>query len=160
VRNKGAVFEYIKKQGFTPLETIEKPISKRMFLTGFTLTELLVVVIILGILLAIGAPLLVKNIEKTKTGEAVTNLNLIRMAEKDYFLDNSSYTSDISQLIIDSESLNISGGYFDYTILSADANNFTAKATRKSDAPNPYAGDYYTIDENGAIDSSNGHFQL
>ncbi|MDP2920862.1 MAG: prepilin-type N-terminal cleavage/methylation domain-containing protein [Candidatus Omnitrophota bacterium] len=144
MRNKSAVYRGIRKQ-------------------GFTFIELLVVVIIVGIFLAIALPVFTKNIEKSKTGEAITTLNLIRMAEKDYFLDNNIYTSDISKLIIDDTSLpDGSNRYFDYTILpGAGANNFTAKAARRDGPYGPSGtGDYYTIDKDGAIDSSNGHFIL
>lgn len=123
---------------------------------GFTLLELLVAVIIVGILISLAIPIQTKNVEKSKTGEVVATLNLIRLAEKDYFLDNGTFTSSIGNLNIGDPN-DITNRYFDYTIPSADANNFIARATRRD---GPYAGDYYTIDKNGAIDSSNGHFQL
>lgn len=125
---------------------------------GFTIIELLITVLIVAMLVALAIPIFTKNIEKTKTGEVSSTLNLIRMAEKDYFLDNNTYTTDFSSLSIDNPNDTASANrYFDYTIPTADATAFTAKATRNS---GPYAGDYYTIDQAGAIDSSNGRFQL
>ena len=50
---------------------------------GFTLTELLIVVIIIGIVGTLALPMLVKTIEKAKLGEAGSNLNLIRTGEND-----------------------------------------------------------------------------
>ncbi len=147
--------------GFTPLDS--KPherinIQWGKHLTGFTLIEILIAVIIVAILASIAIPIYVRNIEKSKTGEAVTTLNLIRMAEKDYFLDNRTYTTGLSSLNIDNPNdLSSASRYFTYTIPTADANGFTAMATRNN---GPYAGDYYTINQTGAIDSSNGHFQL
>ena len=123
---------------------------------GFTLLELLLVVTVIGILISLALPAHTKNIEKSRAGEVIATLNLIRMAEKDYFLDNNVFTADIGNLNIDNPN-NITNRYFDYTITSADANNFSARATRRD---GPYTGDYYTIDKNGAIDSSNGSFQL
>lgn len=124
---------------------------------GFTVTELFIAVIILGLLVAGAVPILSKNIEKSKTGEAAANLNLIRMSERDYFLDNNSYTASFSDLSIDDpNNIASTNRYFNYTIESADASGFTARATRKD---GPYTGDYYTIDQTGTI-TSNGHFQL
>jgi type IV pilus assembly protein PilE len=125
--------------------------------SGFTLTEILIVVIITAVLAAFAVPVLTKSIEKSKTAEAVGALNIIRMAEKDYFLDNKAYTLDIASLNIDDNSVISSGTrYFDYSIETADADGFTARATRRD---GPYSGDYYTIDQTGVI-TSNGHFQL
>jgi len=127
------------------------------FNTGFTLIEILIAVIIVAILASIAIPIYVRNIEKSKTGEAVTILNLIRMAEKDYFLDNKTYTTDLSSLNIDNPNdMSSASRYFDYTIPAADANGFQAMATRKD---GPYKGDYYTIDQVGSITGS-GRFQL
>jgi prepilin-type N-terminal cleavage/methylation domain-containing protein len=127
-------------------------------INGFTFMELLVVVIVVGILVSAAIPILNKNIEKSRTSEAATTLNLIRMAERDYFLDNKTYTTNFDSLNIDNPNNTASANrYFDYTITSADANGFSASATRKD---GPYTGDNYTIDQTGSIDSSNGHFQL
>lgn len=125
--------------------------------SGFTLTELFIVVLIIAILAAIAIPVLSKNIEKSKTGEALATLNLIKMAERDYFIDNNAYTTDFSLLNIDNPN-NIAGTnrYFTYTIPTGDVNSFTATATRKEGS---YTGDWYTIDQTGVITSS-GRFKL
>lgn len=123
---------------------------------GFTLIELFIAVIVLGITIALAVPIITKNIERSKTGEVIGNLNLIRMAEKDYFLEYATYTLNISDLNIDDPN-NIINRFFNYTIPSANASDFTARATRTD---GPYAGDYYEISKNGAINSSNGRFQL
>lgn len=126
---------------------------------GFTLTELLVVVIIVGIMATLALPMLVKTIEKAKLGEAATNLNLIRTGEKIYYLD-LGYFSDIGAAGVSAlniENPNTLSAYFIYTIeppgcLTTD---FTARAQRKNTAPNPYSGYYYEISKSGAI-TSNG----
>ena len=87
----------------------------------------------------------------------VLNERLIKMAEKDYFLDNKAYTTDLDSLSLDNPN-DVSGAnrYFDYTIPTADADGFQATATRNDGS---YEGDYYTIDQTGDITSS-GRFQL
>ncbi len=121
---------------------------------GFTLTELLIVVIIIAILATLALPMLVKTLEKAKVGEAISNLNLIRTGEKIYFLEYSHFSNDIGYLNIEDPN-NASSRYFDYSIQSADSSDFTARAQRGDSAPNPYKTYYYDIKKGGRI-TSNG----
>lgn len=121
---------------------------------GFTLTELLVVVIIIGIVGTLALPMLVKTIEKAKLGEAGSNLNLIRTGEKIYFLEYATFAPNISDLNIEDPNTPLNR-YFDYTIPSANATDFTARAQRRANAPNPYNTYYYEISKDGTI-TSNG----
>jgi len=129
---------------------------------GFTLTEILIVVVIMGLLGTLALPVLVKTIEKAKFGEAISNLNLIRTGEKIYFLQYSFYAgrddSDPNpKTVAIKDKLNIedpnTSPYFTYTIESpkGDLSDFTVMATRKSDAPSAYAGKEYTISKDGVI---------
>lgn len=121
---------------------------------GFTLTELLIVVVILGILATLALPMLVKTIEKAKVGEAISNLNLIRTGQKIYFLENSIFTTNVNGLNIENPN-DPSARYFDYTIPDADSSDFTGRAQRRSNAPSPYDTYYYDISKDGTI-TSNG----
>ncbi|MBU0759985.1 MAG: type II secretion system GspH family protein [Candidatus Omnitrophica bacterium] len=144
-----------RRIGFTPNQTITRFfLRKKMFGTGFTLTELLIVVIILGILATLALPMLVKTIEKAKIGEAISNLNLIRTGQKIYFLEYSAFTSNLDRLNIEDPN-DATSSYFDYSIPSADSSDFTGRAQRKSNAPGPYDTYYYDIQKGGTI-TSNG----
>ena len=121
---------------------------------GFTLTELLIVVIIIGIVGTLSLPMLVKTIEKAKLGEAASNLNLIRTGEKIYFLEWGTFAPSIDWLNIENPNTP-TGRYFDYTIPAANASDFTARAQRRNTAPTPYSTYYYEISKGGTI-SSNG----
>lgn len=63
--------------------------------SGFTLLEILIVVVIIGILAGLAIPKFNKSIESAKGKEAYVNLQLILTAEKMYYLDYGSYTSGI-----------------------------------------------------------------
>ncbi|MBU3911928.1 MAG: prepilin-type N-terminal cleavage/methylation domain-containing protein [Candidatus Omnitrophica bacterium] len=122
---------------------------------GFTLTELLIVVVILGILATLALPMLVKAIEKAKVGEAISNLNLIRTGQKIYFLENAYFAGGSSGL----DSLNIenpndtTNAFFDYSITTdaGETIDFNARAQRKSTAPSPYNEHFYDIQSKGTV---------
>jgi len=58
---------------------------------GFTMIELLVVLLIIGVLAAVAAPLYLKNLEKARVSEAVGAMSLMRQVEKEYFSLHSAY---------------------------------------------------------------------
>lgn len=58
---------------------------------GFTLIELIIVVIIIGVLAAIAAPLMSSNVTKAKKSEAVAALGAIRTAARLYNAENSAW---------------------------------------------------------------------
>ncbi len=116
---------------------------------GLTLTELLIVVIIIGILATLAIPMLTKTIEKAKVGEAISNLNLIRTGQKIYFLEYGNFTTDITSLNIENPNTNYA--YFNYTVTSTNSTDFTAVADRKDDAPAGYEDDQYIIHKDGRI---------
>src|SRR3989338_10355843 len=126
---------------------------------GVTLTEVLIVVVILGILATLALPMFVKTIEKAKVGEAMSNLNLIRTGQKIYFLEQSNFSGNITSLNI--EDPNSEGSrYFSYEITTEyNSDDFTARATRGGEgaqsAPAPYDTYYYDISKDGRI-TSNG----
>ena len=64
---------------------------KRLTRSGFSMIELLVVLLIIGILAAVAAPLFLQNSDKAKASEAVAALGSIRVAERTYFSTNKVY---------------------------------------------------------------------
>ena len=77
---------------------------------GFTLIELLVVVLIIGILAAIALPQYEKSVEKARAAEAMLMVRSIAEANRRYFLANSEYTYDLSNLDIEIPGENSSYG--------------------------------------------------
>jgi general secretion pathway protein G len=62
---------------------------------GFTLLELMVVIVIIGVLAALIAPKVLENVDKAKITAAQSNINDLMNALKMYKLDNGRYpTSD------------------------------------------------------------------
>lgn len=67
---------------------------------GFTLVELAVVIVIIGVLAAFGVPKFLNSVERSKAAEAFAYLSAVREAEERYQAKEGVYTSDMSLLDI------------------------------------------------------------
>lgn len=69
--------------------------------TGFTLVEIMIVVLIIGILLAIAIPNFVQARESSRAKACVANLKQIDSAKQQYMMDKnaSTFTTDVSSLV-------------------------------------------------------------
>lgn len=65
---------------------------------GFTLLELLIVVIIIAILVAVALPLYGRAVEKGRMAEAITNLGALRGALLRYYTQHNDGTTTVSEL--------------------------------------------------------------
>jgi prepilin-type N-terminal cleavage/methylation domain-containing protein len=65
---------------------------------GFTLVELSVVIVIIGVLAAFGVPRLLKSVERSKAAEAFSYLAAVRSSQERYQARQGTYTSDMTQL--------------------------------------------------------------
>jgi prepilin-type N-terminal cleavage/methylation domain-containing protein len=63
---------------------------------GFTLIELMVVVIIVGILASVAIPLYRSNVRKAAATEGAAFLGSLLTQERVYYAENSTYSSDVA----------------------------------------------------------------
>jgi type IV pilus assembly protein PilE len=102
-------------------------------LKAYTLTEILVVLCIIGILVLLALPNLLPLITKAKSTEAKVQLEHIHTLEKNYFYEKSKYTTDLNELGFIQEKLSTDSkdGRANYRIEIINATNttFTARAT-------------------------------
>jgi type IV pilus assembly protein PilE len=100
---------------------------------AYTLTEILVVLVIIGILVLLALPNLLPLITKAKSTEAKVQLEHIQTLEKNYFYEHSKYTNDLTELGFVQEKLSTDSkdGRANYRIEVTNFTNitFTAKAT-------------------------------
>ncbi len=102
---------------------------------AFTLTEVLVVLIIIGILVLLALPSLMPLISKAKSTEAKLQLEHVYTLQRSYFFENSSYSKDLPAIGFEQQKLTTQGGQANYRIeiLDATPKNFKARATAVAD---------------------------
>ncbi len=116
---------------------------------GFTLLEVLMVVIIIGVLATLAIPQYTKTVEKARASEAYSNLGTLRKAEWIFYndlLSNQNFTATIESLDVENPN-SMATRNFNYTI-TAGATTFTITATRVSGTN---SGETITINQAGAI---------
>lgn len=99
--------------------------NSKPFKKGFTLTELLVVVLVIGVLAAIALPSYTKSVKKSRASDALNNLNIVSLKQQDYMLNNEKYAENFKDLnvpivgLTDEESATATVGTFQYTLSDA-----------------------------------------
>lgn len=119
-------------------------------LSAYTLTEILVVLVIIGILVLLALPNLLPLITKAKATEAKVQLEHIQTLEKNYFYEHSKYSKDLTEIGFIQEKLTTEGnGRANYKIEISDATNtgFTAKATSVVDFNGNGTFNVWSIDQ-------------
>jgi type IV pilus assembly protein PilE len=107
---------------------------------GFTLVELMVVVVIAAILAAVGFPSYMKSVQKGRRPDAMSALATIQQAQERYRGTSPTYQSDISALP-GATATSSPSGYYTLSIVanSVSASGYTIRAT--ADAGDKQASD-------------------
>ncbi len=98
---------------------------------GFTLLELLLVIVVVGILAALALPQYVGFAERSRAAEALASIGAIKNAELAVRLESASFTSNMSNLSVQVPTTG-SATYWIYNVTGADADSFAVTATRTS----------------------------
>jgi type IV pilus assembly protein PilE len=113
------------------METYSTLFRKRV--KGYTLTEILVVLVIIGILILLALPNLLPLITRAKSLEAKTQLKHVQTLEQSYFYEHSKYSKDLNEIgfLQDKLTTDSKDGRANYRIEITNATNttFTARAT-------------------------------
>ena len=110
---------------------------------GFTLIELMIVIIVISIMAALAVPQFRTAAERARISNAMANLDTIRKGQGIYHTLNSSYTADYTDLIIEIPEIDTFEGFggaandWDFDIVAGAAgieSSFVAYATRQKGA--------------------------
>ena len=148
--------------------------------TGFTLIELMIVVVVISILAAISLPSYQENVAKSKRADAQGALLSFSGAMERAFTENNNYcdvggtgganscgagTNDTGTPSIFSATVPLDGGtaYYDLTISSVDSVSYTLTATRTGSMASDKCGDFTLTNvgvqaianQNGGINANN-----
>ena len=116
---------------------------------GFSLLEVMIVVVIIGILATLAYPSLEGYLQRSKQTEAKVGLSAVYTAQKIYFAINQTYADSLSNLDVQLET----GGSSRYSItLTGSSSSFTA--TAKGNLDDDAVLDIWTIDQNKTLQNT------
>ena len=113
---------------------------------GFTLIELMIVVVIIGILAALAIPRFMTASTKSKTSEAQLILKQVYTMERSYKQQYDTYSNDLTAIGVELPDPSIRR--YDYSVV-ATATTFTATATGQLD--DDVTEDEWTMDQEGTL---------
>ena len=121
---------------------------KRQSVKAYSMTEILIVLCIIGIILLMVLPNQTSVIGQAKAIEAQAMLNQIYGLEKSHFYRFSKYSSDLEEIGFEQEKTVDEGGQAVYKIeiVEASNNSFVARATSVSDLDGDGAFNTWEID--------------
>ena len=125
-------------------------IASRKYMHGITLIELMIVVVIISILAAISYPSYREFAARAKRNEAKAALLKLAVNQERAYLQNNSFTSDLTVLGFPSTpTFQTDTGSYVITIPNANAAGFTATATYQLGGAESLKCNVFTIDGGG-----------
>jgi type IV pilus assembly protein PilE len=126
---------------------------------GFTLIEVLMVVVIIGILATIAIPSYTNSIERSKCSQGMHTLKNLRNAALEFYRVNETFVGmdipgpgGLEELVsADFDSLD-SNSFWDFSVPNTGATTFTLRATREN---GPHGGESIDLDQNGVMTENN-----
>lgn len=116
---------------------------------GFTLIELMITVVVIGVLAAIAYPSYTQYVIRANRGEAQAYLMELAQRQQQFLMDSRTYASDIDDLgVVEPPSV---GRNYDVSLsdVSATPPTFTLTASPKAGTMQAGDGDL-TVDQSGA----------
>ena len=105
---------------------------------GFTLVELMVVIVIVALLAAIAAPLYTNYVKDARRSEAAGALAAVATAQQTYYQKNLNFANALANLNVDLTDITANWTVANPTVVAGPPLKFTCVATGK--AGTPYAG--------------------
>lgn len=128
-----------------------RPLSQK--LRAFSLTEVMIVLVIIGILVLLAIPNLLPLVTRAKSTEAKLQLQHVYTLQKNYFYEHSKYAANLFDLGFEQEKLTTEGGQANYRIeiVASGNSTFLAKAVAVTDFDGNGTFNVWEIDEQKAL---------
>jgi len=117
---------------------------------GFTLLELMIVIIIIGVLASLAVPTYIRARQRAYKAEALVVLSGVRQSEYRYHLGSDTYTTDLSQLDFDPDQDVTGTQHYGYTASAVTDTTFTITALRNTEDGGD-GSSTVTINQDGTI---------
>jgi len=124
---------------------------------GFTLIELVVVIIIVGILATLGLTQYTKVVERGRSAEAKSILGSLRSAEVAYKLDHTTYAA-VADLPIEAPAACATTHFFSYSCATATGLCTAARCTAGGKTPDVTTTYNITLDITGTWGGTAGYY--
>lgn len=122
---------------------------------AFTLSELLVVLVIIGILILMAFPVLMPLISRTRSVEAKQGLKHLQSLQKTFFYEHARYSNSLEDIGFEQEKLTTEGpdGKANYKIeiVEATHNSFLSRSTAVVDFDGDGQFNVWEINEKGDL---------
>lgn len=122
---------------------------KRLYLKAYSMTEILIVLCIIGIILLMVLPNQTSVISQAKAIEAQAMLNHVYGLEKSYFYRHSKYSANLEEIGFEQEATVDEGGQAVYKIEIVESSNdsFIARATSVTDLDSDGQFNIWEVDQ-------------
>jgi len=121
---------------------------------GYTLVEMMIVLVVVGVLTSFGVPQFTRALEQSRADVAGANLRAIWTAERIYWLDNRSYTSTLQDLVnlnlLDPSITSTSSTFYNYSVTAFDTATATFTVTAQRASNGSWSGSF-TIAQDGSL---------
>ncbi len=128
--------------------------KKKHHLKAYSLSEILIVLCIIGILIYLVLPSQAPVVAMAKSTEAQNMLTMVHSLEKNHFYRHSKYSSDLKEINFEQVATIAEGGQAVYKIeiIEASLNGFKATATSLQDFDGDGIYNTWQIDQNRKLE--------
>jgi len=124
---------------------------------GFTLLELIIVIIIIGVLATLGFTQYTKVMEKGRAAEARVILGTLRTGERAYNLEYGVFSGTIADLGVDAPAVCATTHYFSYACALATGTCTATRCIAGGKTPNAAVVYNKTLDQAGVFGGTAGY---
>ncbi|MGR6873380.1 type IV pilin protein [Pseudomonas sp. HK3] len=123
---------------------------------GFNLIELMVTLVIIGILASVAVPAYRDNVIRASRGDGMTALQSIMNAQENFFINELTYTTDLTQLNLTAAQVSPSGKYI-ITASACGARPLTECVRLTATGQNAQAADGILTHDSQGVNTHNGN---